>query len=1177
VNVDLNSLIDAAARDKNRFAVNVPRAVSSVSQGRWSQAGASSTWTYRGRVATAISLSFHAVRLALPPSAVLTVSGASTSTRYRARDISRGGLWGRPTVGDTLTLSITVKTQEASQVTLQIDSLQAGYRSLGGGIADHPHYRQLVAAQNLPATDCTENYSCNATAANQGPAQATVAVLVGNQFQCTGTLLNNTSGDGTPYVLTARHCETGDLGGGAPNAAAAVTIYWDAVTACGGTLGSLYSGNPLTQGGATTVVEQQDAWLIKLDSFPVAGDAYYAGWDATGNAFTGGYSIHQALGDDKQYVAWYGQASLDPISASTLKLGYNSTFWGVVNQLGNVGAGASGGALFDPNNHVVGSATLAVLTDGENTAGVCPATPPLAPPSAASVTALYTTLSGVWTSTADTTSTTSSTTLQSVLDPADTGAMVLPGLTPIPVNLTTTQPSTGTGDTVTLSWNLAGGQVCTASGGVAGDGWSGSQAASGSISLTEYVGGTVEYFLSCTTSAGQRAYGGVSVFWDYSAPTLGLVGLGGPLMAGSTGGTFFWDSTVSPCTGSGGLPGDGWAGSQPALGNQAVLANFVGTNTYTLTCGARQGVTTGQVVTYIVAPGVSLTADYTLLAVGSHVTLTASASAGGGSCVKTGGSSTDAWATVPGMTLSGGSSDLVTETTAGTYTYTKTCTGGGSSASSSVTVVFTNDTPAATLTASAPQQQVYSTYPSDPVLDLIWTANVSGCWLGATAPDGSNKLIFAPGEFPPGAAADVETTPGSYVYTLSCGNTVQATATIDWVGSLPAPVLTSSANTWVANAPYTLSWQSAAAPCTASGGVAGDGWAGSKSATGSQTVTESTQGAYTFILTCGSGSALSQSQVVALIPPPSIYIQGGGPINTNSATTLWRATLAPCTFLDTSTGPGAIPVAVPPVGSSTSTPRASGTYAYSVTCGSGSQAITSWTQATITVPPPTTLTAGAATALVNTPVTLTWSSSGQNLCYASGGSGLDNWHGTLNASGTATVTSTVATTITYEISCGSNLQSVQVSYTGVAASSPAAATPAVSLSANATTQVEGRAVTLTWSAQNASDCAATGGSSGDGWSGTLATSGTMSVTETIAGQMTYGITCIGAPPAATAQTNVTYTTSSSGSGSGDGSSSSGHGGGGAFDTRWLLLLAIALATRLLQGCAPRAPPGTSRQ
>src|SRR5262249_20295146 len=147
----------------------------------------------------------------------------NTSTSYRGHN---GELWGRPLLGDTLTFTLS-----GTGASIHIQGFQAGYRALGGVAPDHPHYTARIKL--LAAADCTQNYSCNATDANQGPARATVAVLVGNQFSCTGTLLNNTSHDATPYVLTARHCENGEMGGGNPDAAASVTVYWDAVTACG--------------------------------------------------------------------------------------------------------------------------------------------------------------------------------------------------------------------------------------------------------------------------------------------------------------------------------------------------------------------------------------------------------------------------------------------------------------------------------------------------------------------------------------------------------------------------------------------------------------------------------------------------------------------------------------------------------------------------------------------------------------------------------------------------------------------------------------------------------------------------------------------------------------------------------------------------------------------------------
>src|ERR1700735_785006 len=74
VNVNLDPLIDTAARDRNRFAVNIPHAISTGTAGLWTHTGSTSTWKYDTRIPTAISMSFHAARLVLPPSAVLTVT-----------------------------------------------------------------------------------------------------------------------------------------------------------------------------------------------------------------------------------------------------------------------------------------------------------------------------------------------------------------------------------------------------------------------------------------------------------------------------------------------------------------------------------------------------------------------------------------------------------------------------------------------------------------------------------------------------------------------------------------------------------------------------------------------------------------------------------------------------------------------------------------------------------------------------------------------------------------------------------------------------------------------------------------------------------------------------------------------------------------------------------------------
>src|SRR5690349_17852514 len=73
--VDLNPLIDTAARDRNRFALDIPHVVDAAQVGKWSVAGAVATWRYTVRIPTAVSLSFHAANILLPPSAQLSVRG----------------------------------------------------------------------------------------------------------------------------------------------------------------------------------------------------------------------------------------------------------------------------------------------------------------------------------------------------------------------------------------------------------------------------------------------------------------------------------------------------------------------------------------------------------------------------------------------------------------------------------------------------------------------------------------------------------------------------------------------------------------------------------------------------------------------------------------------------------------------------------------------------------------------------------------------------------------------------------------------------------------------------------------------------------------------------------------------------------------------------------------------
>lgn len=1162
IHVDLNPLIDSAARSQEQFAVNIRRAVSSASQGSWKQKGTVSTWVYTVQIPTAISMSFHASAATLPPSAVLTVSTDHHAIKYSARNVSRSGLWGRPLPGDTETFSLSVASSEANRVRFQIDSLQAGYRSLGGGIPDHPHYAELKRAAAGAAASCTENYSCHVTAGNTGPSQATVALVIGNLFECTGTLVNNTASDGRPYILTARHCENGQLGGGDPDAAATISVYWDAVTPCGTPLFSLYDEVTPSQSGATTALEQQDLWLIQLDAPPAASDAYYAGWDASGAAFSGGYTIHQALGEDQQYVEWGGTDVLEQLPAATLSISYDSTFWGVVNTVGNIGAGGSGSALFSPANQVAGTGSLAVLSAGQNTAGVCPVQPPPTP-SPTTVTALFTALSGVWSSTADRTSSTGNKTLKSILDPGATGQMTMTGISTQPIALTASATDADTRSLITLSWSVAGATSCTASGGSPGDGWAGTQAASGSLQVTNVVGGNVTYALNCLVGA-LLASGNVTVSWDYIAPYLDFTGSSaGPLTLGATT-SFNWQSNVEPCVASGGTSGDGWAGTQPSPGSFALTVAHTGLIKYTLTCGSGTQTATSTLAVDGVEPYVTLVSQEATIAAGSRVDLGWFGYGTGAPCVASGGSANDGWAiNNAGITQNGG--DSVTESVPGTYTFTITCSGGGQTASSSKTVVVAFNPTAFSLVAASPTKQIYQPFgPNPATLDLLWTTNVDNCFINYTTNSGESQAVILTEEGNSGAFSDYENVAGIVTYTMQCGTQTTST-TINWVANAVPAVLTTTDTTWAAQVSYPLSWNAQTSPCTATGGSAGDGWAGSKGQSGTQQVSESQPGVYLFTLTCGAGASATTSQVIAVVPQPRIQMYSMPEGGTTSLTDInWSSSVGPCTYEDGSV-PNPTAAAVAPVGKQTPNPTTSGVYLFTLTCGSGAGTLYAATIASIAVNIPTTLTASATSVAVDTPVTLTWNSNGGAICYATGGDGSQPWVGTLGGTGSGSliVTTKYAGSLVYEVNCNNELAQVTVVYTAVPPSSPNVTTPSVTLSSNDATQSAGSAISLTWNSSNADSCVASGGSAGDGWTGTLSSSGSMTVTETSVGTVTYSITCAGAPPAATASTSVVIKTAANPP---PAASSSSHGGG-AVDALFLLILGVPFLVSLGRGGA----------
>jgi len=159
-----------------------------------------------------------------------------------------------------------------------------------------------------------------------------------------------------------------------------------------------------------------------------------------------------------------------------------------------------------------------------------------------------------------------------------------------------------------------------------------------------------------------------------------------------------------------------------------------------------------------------------------------------------------------------------------------------------------------------------------------------------------------------------------------------------------------------------------------------------------------------------------------------------------------------------------------------------------------------------------TLTLAAASIPFNSSTTLDWSAIDATGCVATPSTGTSiNWTGALAASGSLTVTPTVAGTATYALTCSNAFgTSAASSVTLTATSGTPPAAPTLKLAA--TSVQVGKSTTLTWSSVSATSCTASGS-----WSGTQAVSGSVAITPAAVGIETFTLVCtnLGGPSAAT--------------------------------------------------------------
>lgn len=222
-------------------------------------------------------------------------------------------------------------------------------------------YRDVDASR---ADACEVDVNCPEGSGWAAQRDATVRIScsgASGQGWCSGALVNNMTLDCSPYFLTAYHCFV-DLNASLadlpdwkfyfryqrPNCASGTALANKVLT------GSELRGRSNDGGGDSgsdfLLLEAEDATI------PDSYTPYWAGWDASGTASTGGKCIHHPAGDEKKISTFTGTTANDTWG------GVQGTHWRVQwvatpSGHGVTEGGSSGSPLFNNAHRIVGTLT----------------------------------------------------------------------------------------------------------------------------------------------------------------------------------------------------------------------------------------------------------------------------------------------------------------------------------------------------------------------------------------------------------------------------------------------------------------------------------------------------------------------------------------------------------------------------------------------------------------------------------------------------------------------------------------------------------------------------------------------------------------------------------------------------------------------------------------------------
>ena len=217
-----------------------------------------------------------------------------------------------------------------------------------------------------PVQSCHPNLVCYPEDAQ--PGAGVVELIINGNTYCTGSLVNNTSEDGTPYLLTATHCMNMDYDASFlanrrydVMAGTIVAFFNYNAPVCGT---DIHGNTQMTMASADSVLvsERYDITLLKMKQMPPAEyQPFYLGWNVSSSPSGSFHGIHHPNGGIKKVAIDDDALAIGSFDNPKYNMEPNAHWAVLAWNVGATEAGSSGSPLLDKDKRILGT-----LTGGES-------------------------------------------------------------------------------------------------------------------------------------------------------------------------------------------------------------------------------------------------------------------------------------------------------------------------------------------------------------------------------------------------------------------------------------------------------------------------------------------------------------------------------------------------------------------------------------------------------------------------------------------------------------------------------------------------------------------------------------------------------------------------------------------------------------------------------------------